>query len=189
MRRPPTCASGSRCSSATRGVRSRRYTYFACSTRYKYGPSKCNGERLPKYRLEAAAQLTELYRDSRLIERALAAAVAQMAKERPRIEEQVASTRAEITRVERKLERYLEAFEAGELSAALPGTRPWPPSARAGSQPRPPARHRGARTPDAAALAGLADQLDEILAIETPSRRRNSLRLLVKEIRVDTSPA
>ena len=45
--------------------RNGRYTYYACSTRYKYGPSKCNGDRLPKDRLEAAVltQLAELYRD------------------------------------------------------------------------------------------------------------------------------
>ncbi len=110
--------------------RKSRYTYYAFSTRYKYGPSKCKGERLPKELLEAAvlAQLTELYRDSRLIERALADAAMHTAKERPRVEEQVAATRAEIARVERKLERYFEAFEAGDLSAALCQERvPWPP--------------------------------------------------------------
>jgi hypothetical protein len=50
--------------------RNGRYTYYACSTRYKYGPTKCNGDRLPKDRLEAAvlAQLAELYRDGHLIE-------------------------------------------------------------------------------------------------------------------------
>ena len=101
--------------------RNSRYTYYACSTRYKYGPSKCNGERLPKERLEAAVlgQLADLYRDGRLIERALAAAAKHMAKERPRVEEQLASARAEIARVERKLDRYFEAFETGDLSAAL----------------------------------------------------------------------
>jgi site-specific DNA recombinase len=31
-----------------------RYTYYACSTRYKYGPAKCEGDRLPKERLEEA---------------------------------------------------------------------------------------------------------------------------------------
>ncbi|MGH3042210.1 MAG: recombinase family protein, partial [Gaiellaceae bacterium] len=70
--------------------RNNRYTYYACSTRYKYGPSKCNGERLPKDRLEAAvlSQLAGLYRDGRLIERALANAATLATKERPRFEEQ-----------------------------------------------------------------------------------------------------
>jgi site-specific DNA recombinase len=101
--------------------RSSRYTYYACSTRYKYGPAKCMAERLPKDRLEAAvlAQLAALYRDGHLIERARADAAAHMAKERPRVEEQLASTRAEITRLERTLDHYFQAFESGEFSAAL----------------------------------------------------------------------
>ena len=172
--------------------RSSRYTYYACSTRYKYGASKCNGERLPKDRLEAAvlAQLAGIYRDGELIERALAKAATLATEERPRVEEQLASTRAEVARIERKLERYFEAFETGELSAALCEERV--------------RRHRErlealrgqkadlARTlatqahtpPDAAALAGLADQLDEILATEGHEQAKELLRLLIKEIRV-----
>jgi site-specific DNA recombinase len=100
--------------------RNGRYTYYACSTRYKYGPSKCNGDRLSKDRLEAAvlAQLADLYRDGRVIEKALADVAEQVESERPRIEEQLDSTKTEITRVEAKLERYFEAFEDGTLTPA-----------------------------------------------------------------------
>ena len=38
--------------------------------------------------------------------------------------------------------------------------------------------------PDTAALAGLADDLDEILANERPEQAKELLRLLIKEIRV-----
>ena len=101
--------------------RNGRYTYYACSTRYKYGPSKCNGDRLPKDRLEAAVltQLAELYRDGHLIEQALADLANVTESERPELEEQLASTRAEIARVEGKLERYFEGFEDGRLAADL----------------------------------------------------------------------
>jgi site-specific DNA recombinase len=172
--------------------RSQRYTYYACSTRYKYGPSKCKGERLPKGRLEAAvlSQLADLYRDGRLIERALAGAAAHVAKERPRVEEQLASARAEIARVERKLDRYFEAFEAGDLSAGLcqehlRGHRERLEILREheADLARPLAT-QAHTPPDAAALAGLADQLDEILANESPEQAKELLRLLVKEIRV-----
>jgi site-specific DNA recombinase len=170
----------------------RRYTYYACSTRYKYGPAKCQGERLPKDRLEAAvlAQLAELYRDGRLIERALTKAETLTAKERPRLEEQVASTRAEITRVERKLDRYFEAFETGDLSAALCQERVRGHRERLETlreQEADLARTLATQVhtpPDAAALAGLADQLDEILATESPEQAKDLLRLLIKEIRV-----
>lgn len=172
--------------------RSKRYTYYACSTRYKYGPTRCSGERLPKERLEAAvlAQLAELYRDSQLIDRALADAAMHTAKERPRVEEQLASTRAEIGRVERKLERYFEAFEAGDLSAALCQERVRGHRERLETlreQETDLARRLATQAhtpPDAAALAGLADQLDEILATGRPEQAKELLRLLVKEIRV-----
>ena len=38
--------------------------------------------------------------------------------------------------------------------------------------------------PDAAALAALADQLEQILATESPEQAKDLLRLLIKEIRV-----
>jgi site-specific DNA recombinase len=169
--------------------RSSRYTYYACSTRYKYGPSKCNGERLPKDRLEAAvlAQLAELYRDSRLIERALADAAMCSAKERPRVEEQLASTRGEIIRVQRKLERYFDAFEAGDLSATLCQERVRGHRARLKAlreQESDLSRRLGTQAhtpPDADALADLADELDEILATESPEQAKELLRLLIKE--------
>jgi site-specific DNA recombinase len=101
--------------------RNGRYTYYACSTRYKYGPTRCNGDRLPKDRLEAVVltQLTELYCDGHLIEQALADLAAATDSERPELEEQLGSTRADIARVESKLERYFEAFEDGRLAADL----------------------------------------------------------------------
>ncbi len=172
--------------------RNRRYTYYACSTRYKYGLSKCNGERLPKDRLEAAvlAQLGALYRDGRLIKRAVAEAMNHTAKERPRVEEQLASTRTEIARVERKLDRYFEAFETGDLSAALCQERVRGHRERLETlreQEADLARRLATQAhtpPDTAALAGFADQLDEILANESPEQAKELLRLLVKEIRV-----
>ena len=72
-------------------------------------------------RLEAAvlSQLADLYRDGHLIEQALADVARHTESERPRVEEQLASTRADIGRLETKLERYFEAFEDGRLSAEL----------------------------------------------------------------------
>ena len=55
----------------------------------------------------------------RLVEQALADLAAATESERPELEEQLGSTRAEIARVERKLERYFEGFEDGRLAADL----------------------------------------------------------------------
>jgi site-specific DNA recombinase len=172
--------------------RSSRYTYYACSTRYKYGSAKCRGERLSKDRLEAAvlSQLAELYRDGRLIEQALAAAATHTAEERPRVEERIEATRIDIARVERKLQRYFEAFETGDLSAALcqervRGHRERLETLREQEADLARTLATQAHTPpDAAALAGLADQLDVILANESPEQAKELLRLLIKEIRV-----
>jgi site-specific DNA recombinase len=109
--------------------RSSRYTYYACSTRYKYGPAKCNGERLPKDRLEAAvfAQLAELYRDGRLIEQALAEAAKHTASSGRR--SRSSSPQRAPRRPSRAQARALlrSVRNRRPLSRPLPGTRPWPP--------------------------------------------------------------
>jgi site-specific DNA recombinase len=172
--------------------RSGRYTYYACSTRYKYGPAKCNGERLPKAKLEEAVltQLADLYRDGTLIEQALANAAHRTENERPQLEEQLVSTRAEIARLERKLDRYLEAFEDGDLSATLCQERVRSHRGRLETlreQETELARRLATHAhtpPDTAALAALADQLANIIASENPEQAKELLRLLIKEIRV-----
>ena len=172
--------------------RNGRYTYYACSTRYKYGPSKCNGDRLPKDRLEAAvlAQLAELYRDGHLIEKALADLAAATDSERPELEEQLGSTRADIARVESKLERYFEGFEDGRLAADLFQDR------IRGHRDRLETLHereadltarlaiQAHTPPDSAALGGLAAQLEAIVADQNPEQAKELLRLLVKDIQV-----
>jgi site-specific DNA recombinase len=172
--------------------RNARYTYYACSTRYKYGSGKCGGERLPKELLEAAVlgQLAGLYRDGSLVQRAFSKALSRAAKEQPRLDEQLASTRAEITILERKLERYFESFESGELSAALcqervHGLRDRFETLRGHEAELAGRLATQANTPpDTAALAGLAEQLEEIIAAGNPEQAKELLRLLIKEIRV-----
>jgi site-specific DNA recombinase len=172
--------------------RNGRYTYYACSTRYKFGPAKCNGDRLPKDRLEAAVltQLAELYRDGHLIERALADLASVTESERPELEEQLASTRAEIARVEGKLERYFEGFEEGRLAADLfqdrvRGHRDRLETLREREADLTARLATHAHTPpDRAALVGLADQLEAIVANESPEQAKELLRLFIKDIQV-----
>jgi hypothetical protein len=57
-----------------------------------------------------------VYRDEILIGQAVAKANAEAEKRRPDFEQRLASIGAEITRAERALERYYEAFEQGTLS-------------------------------------------------------------------------
>jgi site-specific DNA recombinase len=169
-----------------------RYTYYTCSTRYKYGPGKCDGDRLPKDRLEDAVlrQLAGIYRDQRLIEQALADAAERSERDQPQLEEALAGCRAEIARTERKLDRYYDAFETGELSAADCHERVHGHHARLETlreQEADLSRRLATdadELPDAAALTELADHLDEVIASESPEQAKELLRLLVKEIRV-----
>src|SRR5205823_9029676 len=104
--------------------------------------------------------------------------------------EQLGSTCADITRVESKLERYFEAFEDGRLEADLfqdrvRGHRDRLESLRERESDLAVRLATQARTPpDGAALAGLADQHEAIVANESPEQAKELLRLLVKEIRV-----
>lgn len=172
--------------------RSGRYTYYACSTRYKYGPSKCKGDRLPKDRLEHAvlSQLATLYRDGDTIQRALATAAEATEGERPELEDRLTATRADVAQLERKLERYFEAFENGQLSAAVcqervRGLRDRLETLHAhqADLTRQLATDRHT-TPDAADLSGLADEIEAILTTEGPEQAKELLRQLIKEIRV-----
>jgi hypothetical protein len=157
----------------------------------KYGPAKCNGDRLPKDRLEAAVltQLAQMYRDGHLIEQALADLAKTTDSERPELEEQLA-TSADIARVESKLERYFEAFEDGRLAADLFQDR-----IRSHRDRLETLREREAdlaaqlatqahTPPDGAALTRLADQLEAIVADENPEQAKELLRMLVKDIQV-----
>jgi site-specific DNA recombinase len=172
-----------------------RYTYYACSTRYKYGRAKCDGERLPKDRLEQTvlSQLAGLYRDGELVQQALAHAADRAAAQRPRLEDQLASTRADIANLERKLDRYLHAFEDGQLEPAVCQQRIQRHHARLEALRGKEAdlahelashAHTSPDSAELAGLAGLADQLDQLIATGSPEQAKELLRLLIKEIRV-----
>ncbi len=144
----------------------------------------------PQARAAVLTQLADLYRDGHLIEKALADVARHTETERPRLEEQLAATRADISRLEAKLERYFEAFENGHLSAELCQERIRAHRARLATlreQEADLTHSLGTQAhtaPDPAVLTGLADQLDEILASQSPEQAKELLRLLVKEIQV-----
>ncbi len=96
------------------------YHYYACSGRQKLGRKGCDGERLPKDKLETAIldQLTGLYRHGGLIRDAIEQAAASSETDRAALTEKRASLAKEITRAERAIERYHDAFENGALDPA-----------------------------------------------------------------------
>jgi site-specific DNA recombinase len=170
-----------------------RYEYYACTGRQKYGPKACRNDRLPRAKLEQAvlAQLASAYRDGDLIAQAVARAQAEAERNRPEIEQRLGSICAEITRAERALERYYEAFEQGKLSPERCEQRLSRLQARLDDLHAQQAglsastRHEPTRAPTAAELAAVADELDRVIAEAEPQKAKALLRLLIEELRVN----
>jgi site-specific DNA recombinase len=95
------------------------YHYYACSGRQKLGRRSCDGERIPRDKLEHAVltQLASLYRDGTLIRKAVDEAAAMERAGRPALEERRRARDEEIRRGERALDPYYQAFEDGDLDS------------------------------------------------------------------------
>ncbi len=103
---------------AAYGRKRRRYAYYTCYTRSRYGRKHCDQERIPKEALENAvlAQMGEVYRDTPLLVAAMAETERRLASEREERDRQRAALAAERAEIERRMDRYFSAFETGALS-------------------------------------------------------------------------
>jgi hypothetical protein len=156
-------------------------------------PQRLRRRTYPPRQLEAAVihQLASLYRDGTLIREALGAATAKAQRKRPKLEEERRALADETRRAERALARYYTAFETGDLDAARFGKRVSALEARLdalraqdaqlGQQLAP----KGHTSPDAADLAGVADNLEATIATADPRQAKALLRLLIKDLRVN----
>jgi site-specific DNA recombinase len=169
------------------------YHYYACSGRQKLGPKGCDGERIPRDKLEAAVvgQLTSLYRDGDVIRDAIDAAAEQRRSDGAALEEQRRALAEEIRRAERALDRYYAAFETGDLDAKRFQTRTAVLETRLTDlheQDLALAAQLAAQaptTPDAANLAAIADQIEDLVTTGNPKQTKALLRLLIKDLRVN----
>jgi site-specific DNA recombinase len=122
---------------------------------------------------------------------ALAQAEREAERNRPEIEQRLASIGAEIARAEQALERYYEAFEQGKLSPERCDERLTRLQARLEDLRAQQAElslstpHEAGHGPTPADLAAVADQLEHLLAEGGPRRTKALLRLLIQELRVD----
>ena len=170
------------------------YHYYACSGRQKLGRKGCDGERLPKDKLEDAifSQLTSLYRDGTLISEAIEQAAAEKQGDRAALTEQRASLAKEIARTERAIERYHDAFENGNLDPARFKQRLSALDTRLDAlheQDQTLASELSAEaptTPDSSALRAVADQLGHTIAHGDPDQAKALLRILIAELQVNS---
>ena len=148
----------------------------------------------PSDKLETAIldQLTSLYRHGGLIRDAIQQAAASDETDRDALTEQRASLAKEISRTEHAIERYQDAFETGDLSAARFTERLSSLDARLDSlrgQDQALARDLAAdapTTPDTAALHAVADQLGQVIETGDPDQAKALLRILIAELRVNS---
>ncbi len=170
------------------------YHYYACSGRQKLGRKGCDGERLSKDKLETAIlnQLTTLYRHGGLIRDAIQQAAASNETDRDALAEQRASLAKEISRTERAIERYQDAFEMGNLNPARFNERLSNLDARLDSlrgQDQALARDLTAdtpTTPDTADLNTVADQLGQVIETGDPDQAKALLHILIAELQVNS---
>jgi hypothetical protein len=186
-----------RCRRAYVGVSARGngglYHYYACSGRQKLGPKGCDGERIPRDKLEAAVvhQLTSLYRDGTALGHALEEAIAKQDDDRPALEEQRRALAEETRRSERALDRYYTAFETGELDTKRFEARVGAIEARLDAlreQDHVLAEQIAAQmlpTADTADLAAVADRLEDVVGVGDLKQAKALLRLLIKDLRVN----
>ncbi len=170
------------------------YHYYACTARQKYGPKACQGERVPREKLETAVlrQLTGVYRDGALIRDALTTAQEQAQREQPALDERRHAITAEITRAGRATERYFEAFEQGRLSPERCEQRIAHLNTRLDDLRAQQAELANdstdatAHAPTAADLATTASQLETVITNGEPEQTKALLRILIAELRVNS---
>lgn len=85
---------------------------------------RCDQEYIPANDLEALVVRTvkTLLRDDAFVDRVWAETNRRLAAQRHDIDQELAVVTAEVVRVQERIDRYVEAFEAGTLEAALFGT-------------------------------------------------------------------
>ncbi len=170
------------------------YQYYACSGRQKLGRRGCDGERLPKDKLEAAIlhQLTGLYRDGSMIRNAIDQAAASSQTDRAALTEKRTSIAKEITRAERAIERYQDAFENGDLDPIRFKQRLSALDARLDAlqgQDQALALEMDAdalTTRDTATLHAVADHLEHTIANGEPEQAKALLAILIADLRVNS---
>lgn len=97
------------------------YRYYACRTRQAMGARACPGQRVPADDLEAAVigDLLDTYDDLGLFDEAIAGAYQDHENERPRLDDELASTQTQLRDTTAAIDRYLRAFEAGTMPDTL----------------------------------------------------------------------
>jgi len=105
--------------------RSGSYRYYTCRTRQTRGNHTCRSPRIPANDLETAtlAALRGVYTNHNLFLAGLNVALVDAKTEKPRVEAELASAEHQLRETTAAIDRYLQAFETGAISAEVCGER------------------------------------------------------------------
>jgi site-specific DNA recombinase len=168
-----------------------RYRYYTCYTRRKYGTDHCPAERLPADQLETKtidALLDTLTRTD-LIDAAVAAHTARRDHHRTARADELAAVDAELDKTNAAIDRYLTAFENGNLDEDTCGQRVQTHASKATqlrarraeladllAEPSP--------APTPADLGALRDHIRDVLQAGNRPQTKALLHTLIHDIRV-----
>ncbi len=105
--------------------RSSTYAYYTYGNRQRYGTASCSADRLPAEALERAVldQLLALHANPEDLLEAARRASGSKSSNRRRHQDELATIDCELQKAKQTAERYLDAFEAGDLSPDVCGQR------------------------------------------------------------------
>ena len=177
---------------AARG-RNGRYRYYTCYSRQRYGTATCGADRLPADQLERAIlnALLATYRRADLFQRAIAQAARQANSHHLAHAAELRTIEVKLHRTNQAIDRYLAAFEHGDMPADL--CRPRLERLHA-ERDQLHARQQQLQDllatnttagPDPAALAALRRRIREVFTRGDGPTRKALLKTLIAEIRVD----
>ncbi|WP_425455217.1 recombinase family protein [Allorhizocola rhizosphaerae] len=105
--------------------RNRRYRYYTCLTRQRYGPQSCPADRLPADEVEdkMLGALIDTYHQTDIIQEAIASIAAQAADAQHDRRKTITAIDTDLEEITAEIDRYLNAFENKAMTEAAAGER------------------------------------------------------------------
>lgn len=188
--RCPTC--GTAMIGSRNHGRSKIYRYYLCYSRTRYDTSKCDGYRLDADAAETAVlhSLAAFYRDNHtLIAAAVTEAQHQHHAGHATQQNELTTVRSKITDTNSKIDRYLTAFENGNLdpetvSSRLTTLRDTTRQLTARRDELIATIHNAPTLPDPTTLTDIADHITTLIATGSDQTRKALIETLIAEIKI-----
>jgi site-specific DNA recombinase len=170
----------------------RRYRYYTCFARARYGPSGCDAQRIDADLVDDAVTqaLIDFYQRTDLIDQAVAAERALRAASSDQHTAELATITDKISTTEVAIDRYLSAFENDSIDERTCGHRIRDLAVKldqlkARQEELAQLTCHAPNPPDPAAIEHLRRHLAEVLTHGTPGQRKAIIETHVAEIKIE----